>query len=211
MKKIILLLVLIPFCSFGQIIKPYLTPNVITPEIEVYTGFLYPKPSNTDIGYMIGFNMTPNLHQKDKNPLKGDREWLNQMLFGFEFSGYNSKEQNFTVVGENAEQIVINNDCGCEETQLGGWRAAGNYKFNSTVRGFSLNFGVEIYRGWFLLGGLTGYRETLLLNDENIGSYQNVYFDGGLKKFIKIKKIYLSPTIKFNSKTTSFGVGFSFD
>lgn len=49
------------------------------------------------------------------------------------------------------------------------------------------------------------------MNNNIINTSYSTYIDGGVKKFIKVGSIYLSPMIKFNPEVTSFGIGFSYD
>jgi hypothetical protein len=179
-----------------------------TPEFEVYVGVVDPKQSNV-LGYMIGFNIIPNLHQIGKDGK--EREWLNRYLFGFEFSGYNTSLQTIETTGSSTEVVTKPIDCDCEQSDFGGFASGSKYTFKKEVRAFSLNFGVEVYKGWYIISGVTGYNSTLIVDGEKVAHFRNAYLDLGVKKFIKVGNVYLSPMFKFNNEVTSFGVGFSYD
>jgi hypothetical protein len=67
------------------------------PEFEVYTGITIPNVDNGNIGHIIGLNVTPNLYQTDKyNPNK-NREYLNKLSLGIEYSGYQTKSNTLVV------------------------------------------------------------------------------------------------------------------
>ncbi len=184
-----------------------------TPEFEIYGGVVNPKEIS-EFGYMVGFNVLPNLHQIGKNGK--EREYLNKFLFGFEFSGYkttplvnNNVGPNVTTSDTSVTTIIENGD----ETPIGDFSfslSRGNNTYQD-VKGLSLNFGVEIYRGWFLIGGVTSYKNQLKLNGNTLQTTYSTFIDAGVKKFFKLGNVYLSPTIKFNEQTSSFGVGFSYD
>jgi hypothetical protein len=179
-----------------------------TPEFEIYAGIVNPKHINP-LGYMVGFNIMPNLHQIGKNGK--EREYLNKFLFGFEFSGYKTNPQTVEVAGTTTAQVVTSEDCHCEATNLGGFTSGTNYSYNQDVKGLSLNFGVEIYKGWFLTGGVTAYKSKYFLNGNNVNTTNSVFIDAGVKKFFKVGNVFLSPMVKFNEQTSSFGLGFSYD
>ncbi len=194
-----------------------------TPEFEIYAGVVNPKQINT-LGYMVGLNITPSLHQIGKNGK--EREYLNKFLFGFEFSGYNTTPQSVKSSGSYTapvtQSIVTTEDCNCEDTTLGGFTSGStnsvnnlastpDYTFKREIKGLSLNFGVEIYKGWFLISGVTAYNSKFILDDKTVNTTNSVYIDAGIKKFFKLGNVYLSPMVKFNELTSSFGVGFSYD
>lgn len=195
--------------------KP-LTPD--TPEFEIYAGVIDPKLSNS-LGYMIGANIMPSLHQIGKDGK--ERVWLNKLLIGFEFSGYDTPTKYVDgSVAPNTTSVPTAVDCNCEATPIGGVTAGGlsgglsagsKYNFKQNIRGFSLNFGVEIYKGWYLTSGVTGYKRVFILDGDKLATTRYVYLDAGIKKFIKLGNVYLSPMFKFNSEVTSFGLGFSYD
>lgn len=178
------------------------------PEFEVYTGVVDPKHTS-GLGHMIGLNITPNLHQIGKNGL--EREWLNRYLFGFEFSGYSTKEQTFETQGSSTGVVTTLVGCNCDETTFGDFKNGSKYTFKQDVLGLSLNFGVEIYKGWYLTSGVTAYRRKLILDGKSIDTVNSMFIDAGIKKFFKVGNVFLSPMFKFNEQTTSFGLGFSYD
>jgi len=198
MKKLLLFFaVLFSVASFAQ-----------GPEFEIYTGIVNPRADNTTLGYMIGLNTTPHLYQVDKNNPKKQREYLNKYLIGFEFSGYQTKPVTTTVVGQTPTAPVT--DCQCTTTPIGGLETDGTYVSKQDITALSLNFGVEIYKGWFLLGGVSSYKHRDILNNETLDTYRNTYIDAGVKKFFHVGRVFLSPTFKFNPEVTSFGIGFSY-
>lgn len=198
MKRLILIFIFfVSFASYAQ-----------GPEFEVYAGMAVPQPENTNLGYQIGLNLTPNLFQLDKNNPKKYREYLNKWLIGIEFSGYQTKPQ--TTVIEPTHSEPIKSDCNCTAFPIDGISTAGTYVTKQDVLGVSLNLGVEVYKGWYLISGVSRYQHRNILNNETVNKYYTMYIDGGIKKYIKIGRAYWSPTFKFNSEVISFGVGYSF-
>ena len=199
MKKLFLLLTLFfSVLSFAQ-----------GPEFELYTGIVNPKVDNTRLGYMIGVNLTPHLYQYDKNNPKEQRKYLNKYLIGVEFSGYQSSP-NTNVITSNSQPPTQSTDCNCTSTPIGGVSTDGTYISKQDVRAVSLNFGVEVYKGWFLTSGVSSYKHEDIFNNETINTYRSTYIDFGVRKFIKWNRVYLSPFFKFNPEVTSFGIGFSY-
>lgn len=191
------------------IIKVIDKPVIIdTPEFEVYAGVVNSKQFNA-MGYMIGANIIPNLHQIGKDGKQ--RQWLNRYLLGVEFSGYDTNTQYVNIPGLPNTPITTPVNCNCEQTPFDGFETGANYNYKYTVRGFSLNLGVEIYKGWYLTSGVTGYKRVLIVDGDKVATSRYVYLDAGIKKFIKIGNVYLSPMFKFNTEVTSFGLGFSYD
>ena len=203
-KLLLLTMLFMSLTSFAQ-----------SPEFEVYTGMIVPKGNG--VGYMIGLNFLPSLHQIDKESVEGpmDREWLNKMIFGVEFSGYNRKLDNIPlkniVIDPTTTVTTDTPDCHCESETYAGFVRADGYDITQEVKGVSLNFGVEIYRGWFVTSGITGYQRKLKYNGQTFDTSRPFYIDAGVKKFFHIGNVILSPMLKFNMVTTSFGIGFSYD
>lgn len=196
MKKIYLIAAfLISFITLAQ-----------GPEFEVYSGLSIPNAKNSNIGYIVGLNVTPNLHQKDKYNINKEREYLNKLILGIEYSGYQINET-ITTIEEN-QNVVIMSTCNCELTQIEQFK--GGYVSKQDIRALSLNFGIEIYKGWYVMSGVSSYIHRDIFNNVTVSKYRETYIDGGIKKFIKVGSIYLSPMIKFNPEVTSFGVGFSY-
>lgn len=199
MKRLILVFIfLVSFASFAQ-----------GPEFELYAGMAVPQPENTNLGYQIGLNLTPNLFQLDKNNPKKYREYLNKWLIGIEFSGYQTKPQTLIVEG-NQNPTTPTEHCNCTSTPINGISTSGTYVTKQDVLGVSLNLGVELYKGWFLISGVSRYQHRNILNNETTNKYSTMYIDGGIKKYIRIGRAYWSPTFKFNSEVVSFGLGYSF-
>jgi hypothetical protein len=197
MKKILILFIfLVTFVSYAQ-----------GPEFEVYAGMVAPKPENALLGYQIGLNLIPNLFQLDKNNPKKYREYLNKWLIGIEFSGYQTKPQ--TTIIETTQPEPQKIDCNCTSTPID-ISSGGTYITKQDVIAVSLNLGVEIYKGWYVISGVSSYQHRNILNNETLSKYRTTYIDGGIKKYIRIGRAYWSPTFKFNSEVISFGVGYSF-
>lgn len=197
MKRLILVFIfLVSFASFAQ-----------GPEFELYAGMAVPQPENTNLGYQIGVNLTPNLFQLDKNNPKKYREYLNKWLIGIEFSGYQTKPQTHIIGPTYSEPEKT--DCNCTSTPID-ISSGGTYVTKQDVLGVSLNLGVELYKGWFLISGVSRYQHRNILNNETTNKYSTMYIDGGIKKYIRIGRAYWSPTFKFNSEVVSFGLGYSF-
>lgn len=189
MKKVIFILFLL------------VSVNTFSQRYELYTGMSANANEVLGNGYMGGFNFIMDMNQRD------DREWANRMLFGFEHSGFYSgkilvsKEQN------NINEVL--NDCNCETT---------SYNFGSEekvmrrfTRGVSLNFGIEVYKQFYLLTGVTNYNHITTLNRVKIGQYRTTYIDFGVKYYIKHNNWFFAPIIKFNPESTSFGLGVSWN
>lgn len=179
-----------------------------TPEFEIYAGVVNPKHI-TPLGYMVGLNITPSLHQIGKDGK--EREYLNKFLFGFEFSGYKTNPQTVEVAGTTTAPVTTEICTSCEGTSLGGYSSGSNYSYNQDVKALSINLGVEIYKGWFFTTGVTAYKSKYFLNGNNVNTTNSVFIDAGVKKFFKVGNVFLSPMIKFNEQTSSFGLGFSYD
>lgn len=174
----------------------------IGPEIEVYGGVVAPRIDNARLGYMVGANAILNLY----NP--NNRTYLTKYLIGFELSGYKTNPITTIIISTPTPTPVP--DCNCTPTPIGGFPTDGKYVSKQDVTALSLNFGVEVYKGWFLLGGVSSYKHKEILNNETSYTYRNTYIDAGIKKFIRVGSIFVSPTLKFNPEVTSFGVGFSY-
>lgn len=199
MKKILFLFVfLISFATFAQ----------VGPEFELYAGLTAPKPEQANLGYMIGVNVTPDLFQIDKNNPKKYREYLNKWLLGIEFSGYQTRPQ--TTIITPSTSLPVKTDCNCIATPIDGISSGETYITKQDIIAVSLNVGVEVYKGWYLISGVSSYQHRNILNNETLNKYRTTYIDGGIKKFIKIGRAYWSPTFKFNSEVISFGLGYSF-
>lgn len=177
------------------------------PIYEIYGGVVKPNDLNA-LGYAVGFNILPSLHQIDKNGK--ERNYLNKYLFGIEYSNYKTDTQTFEIPSSTTEPITTIIDCNCTATTFGGFASGSKIRFNQQVQGISLNFGVEVYDGWYLLTGVTSYQHRNIINNEKLGPYYRTYIDGGIKKFIKVGRSYWSPTFKFNSEVITFGLGYSF-
>lgn len=172
-------------------------------EFEVYTGIVIPKASNSTMGYLIGLNTVTNLMQKDKYQPK-DREYLNKLLIGIEYFGYQTKYYNEPTTTESTTT-----DCNCEYTSLS--LNNSNMNINDDVTSVGLNFGIEIYKGWYATTGVTNIKHNIKSNNNSLFSYRETYINMGIKKFIRIGNTYFSPMVSGNTETINFGIGFSYD
>jgi hypothetical protein len=177
------------------------------PIYEVYGGVVKPNNIST-LGYIIGFNILPNLHQIDKNGK--EREYFNKLLFGIEFSGYGT-DRSFTILPPEVNDTEVKEDCNCSYTLIPGINTPGDYNLKASTKGITINFGTEVYKGWFLLTGVTGLSTYLRVNGDRLGTNRTFYINGGVSKFIQYKNTFWSPSIKFNAETVSLGLGFSYN
>lgn len=168
---------------------------------ELYTGV----SSNTDKvlgnGYMAGLNFIMDMNQR------ADREWANRMLFGFEHSGYYSDK----VVLSDAQggRSQVSEDCDCENTV---YNSESDRKvMRRLVRGVSLNFGIEAYKGLYMLTGVTTYNHIMTVNTLKAMQYRATHLDFGVKYYIKYNNWFFSPTVKFNPESISYGIGVSWN
>ena len=150
---------------------------------------------------MAGFNFIMDMNQRS------DRKWANRMLFGMEHSGFHSGN---IKMSQNIQETNSSNNCECESNPLINNNNKNNY-LKKYTRGVSLNFGIELYKGFYLLTGITNYNHVAKINKKKINQYRTNYIDFGVKYYIKHNNWYFSPTIKFNPEQTSYGIGVSWN
>lgn len=173
-----------------------ITGSVYGQNYELYTGSVLSEDKS--VGYLIGVNF---IIKTDQN-----REYLNDLLLGFEHSAYMSGTK---ITGINKE--TVSNGCNCTSEALD-FRGEKNIK--KETRAVSLNFGVNICKTcWlkqlYLISGVTNYQHITVINENKASEYRTVQIDAGAKYFWKTKKSFLTTTFKFNPETVSFGLGYS--
>lgn len=182
----------------------FMTASVYSQHYEIYTGAVISEDKDMHSNYMLGLNFTVKLNQ--------DREYLNKMLFGMEHAAYMSNNKTYGTPSSLPESTI--NDCGCTEDPLG-FGSGGNYTTKKMARTVSLNVGVELcedcwFKRLYVISGITSSLHILKVNNEKLDEYYSTHVDFGLKYFVKLdKKNFITPTIKFNPETVSFGIGYS--
>lgn len=172
--------------------------TIFSQQYEIYTGSVVNKDKQLGNGYMAGFNFIIDIHQ-------GEREWANRMIFGIEHSGFYSDK---ITLSKNSVNDIVTKECdNCETTTY--TIPVKDKELLKYTRGVSLNFGIEMHKGLFLITGITSYNHYTEINNEVISNYRTMYIDAGVKYYIKKNNWYFIPTIKFNPETTSFGLGIS--
>jgi len=171
---------------------------------ELYAGAASNNDKVLKVGYMAGFNFIMDMNQR------ADREWANRMLFGMEHSGFYS--DNIYLSSEIDEGRFVSNDCDCETEDINGEEAFNEDRYMKRyARGVSLNFGIEAYKGFYLLTGVTTYNHITTLDRIKVLQNRSTSIDFGVKYYIKHNNWYFSPTIKFNPEQISYGVGVSWN
>ena len=181
-----------------------------SPEYEIYGGLVRPKAADMALGYALGANIITKIYRD--TPLK-TQPIFTKLLFGMELSQYEKKPQDIIIVNTTSNVVSPSEPCdGCETTTIGN-NGSSTMVYNNikhSVTGYSLNFGVGLYNGIFLLTGITDYKHTYTLNNESIGTYNKVFIDFGVKKFFKVGRAFIAPTFKLNQETMTFALGFSY-
>ena len=178
MKKLILILILFPLFSYGQI-------------LELYTGGVEAKNDELKFSALVGGNIYLDLFQTQRQGQQ-QRIYANRALFGFEHSEMTSGNG------------TIEDVCGC-------YGAPGDtYDYTHRVRAVSLNAGIEVYKGWYLLTGMTNYQHIIKISNIKADEYRTMYIDAGLQKVIKYNRWFFIPKFKFNPETTTFAIGVSY-
>lgn len=175
------------------------TTSVFSQNYDLNTGIVVSEDKDMNPGYFIGANFIIKTNQ--------DRKYLNNLIFGFEHSGFMSNEIKYPH-NIQSEQ-TLNESCNCKSDNLP-FDNTKDYTLKKMVRGVSLNFGVEVYKRWYLITGVTNYQYISLINGEKINEYRTMQIDAGIKYFIRSNKWYFIPTFKFNPETISFGLGVSY-
>lgn len=173
-----------------------ITGSTYAQNYEVYVGSVLSEDKS--VGYLIGANF---IIKTDQN-----REYLNDLLLGVEYSGYMSGNKTNTI-----DKETVSTDCNCtsEDLDFGGQRM-----IKKETRAVSLNFGVNICKTcWlkrmYLITGVTNYQHITLIDGNKASEYRTMQIDSGLKYFIKVKNSFITVTSKFNPETVSFALGFA--
>ena len=195
MKKLILILILFPLFSFGQI-------------LELYTGAVEAKNDKLKFSALVGGNLYLDLFQTQRQGAQ-QRVYANRMLIGFEHSALISKDVVVTTITPEPSEPVAGCNCTTEEMPFNSSGIETN-TFKHKVRAVSLNVGVEVYKGWYLLSGLTNYQHIFTKNSEEYSDSRTFYIDAGLQKVLKYNRWFFIPKVKFNPETTTFAIGVSY-
>lgn len=191
MKKLILLILLI-------------TTSVFSQNYDLNTGVSISQDKVMNPGYFIGGNFIIKTNQ--------NRKYLNNLILGFENSGFQSNNINYSSTTPNSPNMdELKESCNCISNEFDNINSGDiNYNIKYRVRGTSINLGVELSNNWYFMSGVTNYKHMTLINGNEVSSYRNMFIDVGLKYFIKNKHWYFIPTIKYNPEVFSFGIGISY-
>jgi hypothetical protein len=184
---------LFPLLSYGQV-------------LELYTGGIDAKNKDLKFSALIGGNLYLDLFQTQQQG-KQIRTYANRILIGFEHSEMMSSEHLTYTVSDPKSTIE---SCNCSEESLELQDKPRVDVFKHQVRAVSLNAGVEVFKGWYLLTGITQYQHIHTLNKQKYLEYRTIYIDAGIQKVFSIKRWFFIPKIKFNPETTTFAVGVSY-
>lgn len=181
----------------------FMTASMYSQNYEIYTGAVISEDKDMHSNYMLGLNFTVDINK--------DRDYLNTLILGFEHGAYMSNEKTYNSESNTTSEVETSCNCSAESLGLG---AGNGFKLKKEVRTVSLNFGVGVcdtcwLKRLYLMSGITNSQHITKVNDEKVSNYYSTHIDAGLKYFIKINKNYISPMIKFNPETVSFGIGYS--
>jgi hypothetical protein len=176
-----------------------LTIATYSQNYEVYTGVVKNERSEMQAGYVLGANFIIKTNQ--------NREYLNNLLFGFEHSAFMSDEY-VVASGQTSVQTSTCDACDTDSIRFDETNAS---KFKDMVRGVTLNLGVEISKRWYVVSGITNYQHIRLMNGNKITEYRTNQINAGVKYFIKSKHWFFSPTITFNPEVITASVGISYN
>tara|TARA_R110002050_G_C8886421_1_gene509177 strand:- start:58 stop:618 length:561 start_codon:yes stop_codon:yes gene_type:complete len=184
LRRLALGIVLLSSIAYGQ-------------DYELYTGISMHEHEDIKYGYVVGANFIIKTKQ--------DREYFNNIIFGFEHAGYSGKKN--TIDHTNIDSDV--SDCDCDTSSI---NFTDNYSitYRRLVRAISLNMGVEVKNNWYLMSGVTNYQNLDVYDGEIFSEYRVNHINAGVKKFIKTKHWIWSPTIMFNPNVVSFSIGVSY-
>src|SRR5690349_9704239 len=161
---------------------------------ELGAGIVHSEDNLT--GYTIEANFIVKTNQ--------NREYLNNLILGFNHSGYMSGNSKIT----SKEQIET--ECNCSSKDLSLISAE---KIKKETRTVGITLGIEICKDcWmkriYLLTGVTNLQHITLINNEKRGDYRTMQIDAGVKYFIKYKNSFITPTFRFNPETITFSIGY---
>ena len=167
-------------------------------DYELYTGIALHERNDIKVGYLVGANFIIKTNQ--------GREYLNNIIFGFEHSGYYGVQKTMSSISNSSN---YDENCECEMSPMD---ITESYSINQRhmIRGITLNMGVEIKNNWYILSGITNYQHINTMNGNTISEYRINQINAGVKKFIKTENWIFSPTIMFNPNVASFSIGISY-
>ena len=167
-------------------------------DYELYSGISMHERNDITVGYVVGANFIIKTNQ--------DRQYLNNIIFGFEHSGYYGAKSTMSSISNSS---AYDDNCECETSSLD---ISESYSVDTRhmIRGISLNMGVEIKDNWYIMSGITNYQHINTMNGKSVSEYRVNQINAGVKKFIKIGKWIWSPTITFNPNVISFSIGMSY-
>ena len=191
----IIILILFPLLSYGQI-------------LELYTGGVEAKDNNLKFSALVGGNLYLDLFQPERQS-KNQRVYANRALIGFEHSEMISKDLDYVFeIPASTEHVE---SCNCTSETIDPHESSTQTSsFKHKVRAVSLNAGIEVYKGWYLLSGITSYQHIITFNHADFLEYRTLYIDAGLQKVIPYKRWFFIPKFKFNPETTTFAIGVSY-
>ena len=183
--------------------------NSVAPEYELLIGIIKPKDVDMALGYSIGGNLITKIY---RNPLPNTQPLFTHVLYGFEYSAYDNAPKDVLVVNQTTTVVTPTKPCdGCEAVPFdsNSNNIYVNKDIKHSVTGLTLNFGLGFYNNIFLLGGVTNYHHTFMIDGNTAAIYDKTFIDLGVKKIFKLGKYYISPTFKTNMETSTFSLGFS--
>ncbi len=183
LRRLSLVVIFISCIAYGQ-------------DYELYSGISMHE--DTEIGYVVGGNFIIKTKQ--------DREYFNNIIFGFEHAGYRSDKSIISFV--NNDQEI--DECDCETSSIN-FTDDYSIEYRRLVRAISLNMGVELKNNWYLMSGVTNYQNLNVYDGEIVSEYRVNHINAGVKKFIRAKHWIWSPTIMFNPKVISLSIGVSYN
>ena len=166
-------------------------------DYELYTGIALHERSDIKVGYLIGANFIIKTKQ--------GREYLNNIIFGIEHSGYAGSRNTMSSTNNNNSE----SNCECEVNDMS-FSKDYTISYRHLIRGITINMGVEIKDNWYLISGITNYQHINTLDGNTISEYRVNQINAGVKKYIKIGSWIWSPTITFNPNVVSFSIGVSY-
>ena len=168
-------------------------------DYELYSGIALHERNDIKVGYLVGANFIIKTNQ--------GREYLNNIIFGFEHSGYYGAKRTMSSTNNISD---YDENCECETNSMD---ISGSYSIDSRhmIRGITLNMGVEIKNNWYIMSGITNYQHINTIDGNNVSEYRINQINAGVKKFIKIGNWIWSPTITFNPNVVSLSIGISYN
>ena len=106
-------------------------------DYELYTGIALHERSDIKVGYLIGANFIIKTKQ--------GREYLNNIIFGIEHSGYAGSRNTMSSTNNNNSE----SNCECEVNDMSFSRDY-TISYRHLIRGITINMGVEIKDNWYL-------------------------------------------------------------